>query len=374
MYKKIYISLDNVWDDVTKEINEYNFLLKEKNISVIWNHFRIKKKIEDREKFMISVFSLELYLLVNYLDKNGYDLSKIEILQDKPMFIYNDDLYKIENNNIVKLETENVWFFSVRWTNWNYPFFFILEKIICSKGWNMEKTNNLNRNVLWKWKFYALNSLYLDRKNLIWDILIPYKISKQDYKVFIEFIETNIWHKIVLKKDSTQLWQWVIVVDLEKYDQKQQEKFEKMMLSHKDFWKEVYIIPYKKFKEEYRIYFTKYAWNIRIFSLKKKVVTSSEEEIFNAETFEYYKNVMLSWSYIENRDWDENLIKISKEYISKLEYTTWALEFWKMENWDLMFFEVNSMADPICYEWEDMNNMSNYYNNIFDNFFVNYEQ
>jgi hypothetical protein len=44
------------------------------------------------------------------------------------------------------------------------------------------------------------------------------------------------------------------------------------------------------------------------------------------------------------------------------------LEFWKTLKWNLIFFEVNSMADPICYEWEDINNMSKYYESIFKSF------
>lgn len=368
MYNKIYINLDNIWDEIKTEIEEYSFLLKEKNINNIWNHFRIKKKIEDREKFMISVFSLELYLFINYLNNLWYDLSKIEILKDRPMFIYNDDLYKIEDFVIEKMDTDNVWFFSVRWTNWNYPFFYILNKLIRAKWWVMTKSNDINRNLIWKWKFYALNSIYTERKKLIWDIVIPYKISENLYNIFSDFLKKKIGWKIVLKKDSTQLGQGVYVVDLDNYDLSQQNKFKKVMLWHKEFWKEVYITPFKQFKEEYRIYFTKFKWDIKIFSVKKKIVTTPLNEIVKADNFEYYTNVMLEWSYIENKNWDKKLIKVSKHYIDKLEYTTWALEFWKTLEWKLVFFEVNSMADPICYEWEDMKNMTKYYKSIFKSF------
>lgn len=370
MYDKIYISLDGTWNEIKKEIDEYCFLLKEGNIEIIWNHFRIKKKFEDRKKFMVSVFSLELYLLINYLNNKWYDLSKIEIIKDKPMFIHNDDLYKIEDNIVKKINIDNVWFFSVRWRCWESPFFYILDKIITKRWWKVMKTNYINRNILWKWKFYALNSLYNKRKKYIWDIIIPYKIWPDLYNIFSYFLKEKLWWTIVMKKDSSQRGQWVYVVDLKNYNNIQKKKFKNVMSKHREFWKEVYIVPFKKFKEEYRCYFTKFDTNIKIFSIKKKRIISWVEEIINAENFEYYTNVKLEWSYVKNKDWDKDLLKISKKYIEELEFTTWALEFWKTEEWKLIFFEVNSMADPLCYEWEDIWNMTKYYESIFDSFVV----
>lgn len=125
------------------------------------------------------------------------------------------------------------------------------------------------------------------------------------------------------------------MVDLENYDDKQRQKFERVMNGHREFGKEVYISPFEKFIEEYRVYFTKLNEKIKIYSLKKKTVTSPEEDIIKAENFEYYTNVMIKWEYIENKEWRttrKELIKASKEYIKKLEYTTGALEFGKTED------------------------------------------
>jgi hypothetical protein len=57
--------------------------------------------------------------------------------------------------------------------------------------------------------------------------------------------------------------------------------------------------------------------------LKKKKVISQKDEIFNTETFEYYKNIMLEWEYIKNSEWNniyKELYETSVEYIDLLQY------------------------------------------------------
>ena len=375
MYKKIYVNLDNIPLDVSKEIEEFLFLKEEDDIEIIWRNFRMKMKEQRKqwEKYMISVFSLELYLFLRHLRKEWYTMDQIEILRDRPMFIHNDDLYEIRNGKWMKMETDNVWFFAIRWWNWGYPFFFLLKRLIGKKWWKVMKTNDIKRNIIWKGKFYALDTLYEDRGRLIGDIVVPYKVSPQHYPIFLDFLRKKMWWKIVLKKDNTQLWQWVFVVDLENFDEDQNAKFTRVMKTHKEFGKEVYLMPFDQFEEEYRVYFTKFHGKIKIYSLKRKFVTSSVEDIVKADNFEYYTNVMLKWEYIENKEWQwegkrySQLIETSKEYVEKMDYTTGALEFGKTLDGRLVFFEVNSMADPITYEWEDMDNMQGFYEDIFNN-------
>lgn len=370
MYKKIYINLDNISDNAIDEINKYNNLFYEKDTKEIWDKFRIQRLQKSFKETINDVNVLELFLLTNYIQELWYKAYQIELLINKPLFIHNDELYKIENWECILLDTEDVWFFSVRWSNWNYPFFFILEKIISKKWWKMLKTNDLNRNIVFKEKLYALNDLYLNREKYIGNIVIPYKIHTENYNIFISYLKDNLSSQIVLKKDWTQLWQWVFVVDLDNFWEIQEKKFNNMK-THNEFLKEIYIVPFEEFQEEYRVYFTKYNWIPKIYSLKKKKVTSEKEQIFNTESFEYYKNVMLEWTYINNSLWFceyRELYEISLEYINLLQYNVWALEFWKTKDWRFIFFEVNSMADPICYEWEDMDNMTEFYNSIFKNF------
>ena len=49
------------------------------------------------------------------------------------------------------------------------------------------KTNDIKRNIIWKGKFYALETLYEDRGRLIGDIVVPYKVSPQHYYIFLDF-------------------------------------------------------------------------------------------------------------------------------------------------------------------------------------------
>jgi len=372
MLNKIYIHIDNLPTADKKEISTYSFLRNEMDSNEIWNNYIIRdRKIPDNKKHLISVEVLELYLFINYLKNKWYSDSQIELVNDKSLLLYNDDLYKIENWTYLKMDIKKVWFFSMRWQWWNNPFFYLLKSVIEGKWWKMKRTNDIKRNLQWKCKFYALNSLYKKRKQLIWDIVVPYKIKQKDYNIVVSFLIEKLWWKVVVKKDMTIAWEGVFITNLLDYDSIQRNKFESVMKTHMQLWRELYIVPFEKFKEEYRIYFTKLDWKIIAHSLKRKNILSSDEEIFKADSFKYYKNIKLEWSYIENKDWEwkyKNIIKISKKYLKNLDFTTGTLEFWETLDWRLIFFEVNSMSAALCYDWEDVWNMTRYYHTLFKNF------
>lgn len=363
MYKKIYISVDDL--EKEDEIKKFHFLFDELDSKVIWSYSM--KMWEGYEWKIFDVWVLELFLFYSYLRNKWYKKNQIEILSNKPLFIINDDLYKIELWKCIKMDTKNVWFFTVRAINWNNPFFFLLKKVIEKKWWKVDRTNNSNLEVYWKWKLFALNSLYNKRKKYIWDIIVPYKLQKTDYLIFRDFIKNNFSSKIVIKRDFSCAWKWVYVVDLENYDDKQNQKFENWLKNMDIHYKANYITPYYDFFEEYRFYFTKYNNKIKIHSFKKKKVMSSFEDIKNADTFQYYKNVKITWEYVSLDNWCnyEEILKLAKKYIKKLEYGTGTLEFWKTIDWKIIFFEVNPMSATVCYSGEDENNMNKYYNKIF---------
>ncbi|MDD3302691.1 MAG: hypothetical protein PHN31_03970 [Candidatus Gracilibacteria bacterium] len=368
MYKKIYINLDNL--EKEGEIFKFHFLFDEKNIFRIWDYSMKMGETYDGRVFDLATF--ELFLFFNYLKKKGYKKENIEVLSDTELFIKNDDLYKIENGNVYKLETKNVGFFSTRGINWNNPFFFILSKIIEKKGGVMKKTNNKNSFVYGKGKFYALNSLYNERKNYIGDIIIPYNIKKDNYDNFINYIKSSFSSKIVIKKDFSCAGQGVYVIDLDRDDSINKEKFVNGLTNTELHYKGIYITPYYNFEDEYRFYFTKYGGKIKLFSFKRKQILSSFEEIVNSSTFQYYKNVKLKWEYVKNSDWNnyKDVIKLAKKYLDKLEYSTGTLEFGKTVDGKYIFFEVNPMSATLCYRGEDEKNLNDYYLSIFDNFLL----
>lgn len=369
MLKKIYISADDL--EKENEIEKFYFLFDEKKVFEIWKYSM--KMWEPYDWRIYDVAVLEIFLFYNYLIKKWYKKSDIEILSNKSMFIKNDDLYKIENWKIIKLETDNVWFFSTRAINWNNPFFFLLRKIIEKKGWIMKRTNSENSCIYWKGKFYALNFLYNKRNKFIGDIIIPYKITEENYIIFKDYLKNNFSKKIVIKRDFSCAWQWVYVIDTENFDSKQNDKFNIAMKNKDIHYKGVYITPYYEFEEEYRFYFTKHNDKIKIYSFKKKKIMSSIQDIIKADTFQYYKNVKIKWEYVEKKYWKEykKIFNLASKYLKKLEYSTGTLEFWKTIDWKIIFFEVNPMSATLCYRWEDEENMNNYYLGIYNNLLEN---
>jgi hypothetical protein len=369
--KKIYISIEWLSKKDKDQISKLNYLNNEKDQFVVWSKFEKVDTIWDWRSNNIS--ALELYVFNSYLLANWYKLENIEIISNKPMFIMNDDLYEIKDWKCEIMETNKVWFFSIWWDDWKNPFYFLLKSIIENKKWKLKKTNYLNDFPVWKWKFYALNSLYKERKDLIWWLVYPYNITPDLYEIFFSFLKDNFSKNIILKRDFSCWWHWVVLIDLEKNYYSKKEIINDMFDTHKETYKHIYIVPYENIRDEFRIYFTKINWKIKLYSFKKKSIISTYTELLDLNNF---WNIQFNWDYVENNKWEKyrGILKIAKKYIKILWYTTWILEFWKTYDDKNIFFEVNPMWSPLCFEWfwwEDVKNIVNYYNSIFDDFLDN---
>jgi hypothetical protein len=366
MYKRAIINLDNIPSSVLSEINSFSSI-NYKNIKEILKDFRsypIKKFDPINETLTLE------YLILKKLLKQKW-IKNIQFFSNKPMFIYNDSFYVIDDSKIKRINLSGLLFISLRWSNWNYPIFHILWELLKIKWWKLAKPNMNNFCIPFKWKIYALKSLYKKRKQLIWDIIIPYKILPNNYDLFISFIKEKFWNKVILKKDNTQVWEWVYPIDLE--NKTSIKKFKEVMKTHREYLKEVYIVPYYDFFQEYRFYFIKTNKGIKIYSFKiKEVDIINKNRFFEKASFKYWEDVNLNWKYIPNNQWKSKNWRYYKiylkalEYIKYLDYQTWSLEFWLTKDWKFIFFEVNWMSDPICISEEDLNNMSSYYSDLLD--------
>lgn len=364
MYKKIYISVE--WLDKPEELEKFWFLFEENNIENIWSYsMKVWKSYEWK---IYDVAVLEIFLFHCYLRNKWYKKDDINILYNKSLFISNNSLYKIENKKCIKLGIKNVWFYSLRAWKLNFPFFFILKKIIEKKKWSFVRTNNLNNHIYWKWKFYSLYNLYSNRKESLGDIVIPYNIKWENIDIFRMFLKTNLSNNIVVKKDFSCAWKWVFIVDVDNYTDFQKNKFQNSIKDNWYFSQTSYILPYYDFKEEYRFYFTMDESWIKIFSFKRKLILSSLEDAINAENFRYFKNIKIKWEYIENKDYSnyKDIFDFAYKNISILWFDTWTFECWKTHDGKIIFFEVNPMSATLCFEWEDEKNMNSYYNWVFD--------
>jgi len=369
MLRKVYISLDSYNKDEIEEIEKYNFLINKEAEEVFEKFYSKSNNVEENRKIMEYTTSLEYIMFVNYLlQKKWYDISLIDTLINSSLFIFNDKLYEIKNNEINELDIDNVWFFSLRWINWQHPFFFVLKSLIKSKWWFITKNNDCLQMTT-RGKFYALSSLYKKNIWLIWNIIIPFNIKREQYEIFKNFIKNNFWDYILIKKDFYSCWEWNFPISLNNYDINQENKFKKAMDNNDSRIDAVYIVPIEKFIEEYRVYFTKVNWDILIHSVKKKNINIDLEEIVKMDVFRYWW--YFDWNYVSIEQLKKEykfIIKHSMKYLKNVSYNCWNLEFWKNINWEFRFFEVNTMWSVMPYKWEDTKNLIQYYNKLFENF------
>ena len=366
-YKKVIINLDNIPMNAIKEIQENSFLEWEK----IENLLRYFRTYNTSSYILSETIALEYFILYSYLRDIWYTKQQIKLFINKPSFIHNDKLYIFDNNKFKEVKLTNTLFISPRGSNWNYPFFHILQKVLAKKKWKLSKPNLLNYYIPFKGKLYAIKNLYPKRKKLIWDIIIPYKINNNSLIAFKDFVKENFWTEIILKKDNTQTGEGVYPCNLNTKDW--EKKFFNIMKTHTTYLHEIYITPYYDFKEEYRFYFIKKNRKKEIYSFKIKEIITPKEKILEKDNFLYWQNVIINWKYVSNKEWQQkwgkyfNIYKKALEYLSLLQYETGSLEFWLTKDNKFVFFEVNWMSDPICSTKEDIKNMTHYYKDLFSN-------
>ena len=349
----------NIFDEINKYSNKLSLI---KDLLKDFRTYTLDYKISE-------TLSLEYLMLLSYLRFHGF--KEIFTLIDTPFFIFNDSLYfRNSNNTFEEIKLNKLLFISTRWSNWNYSFFHILKELIEKNNGKFVKPNLNNYCIPFKWKLYAIKSLYKYRENYIGDIIIPYKISWWIVNLFIDFVKNKLWNIVLIKQDNTQVGEWIYVCNLNTDDWI--KRFKLNLKKQLNYLKEIYIVPYYDFKEEYRVYFIKHKNKVNIYSIKKKEILTDKNEIIKAWTFKYWDVANLKWEYIPNKLWQKedwlyyNIYKKACEYINLLDYETWSLEFGLTKDWKYIFFEVNWMSDPICLTDEDIENMTKYYMDLFD--------
>ncbi len=313
----------------------------------------------DSKKMVKETSIIEPYLLLQYLKKDDI---QCRFWYNNSLFIYNDDLYRIVGNDIIKVDLDGLYYFSFR-ESFAHHFFSIFEKLLEKNGGKLCKPNKATmRNTGCMNKIYAINELYKKRDKYIQDIIIPYNIKQTDYLTFMKFLKDTIGTKVVFKNDCIQEGRGVIFKNLnEGYNI---PELEKSLNLHKQ--KELLIAPAYTIQDEYRCYFTKYK-KAKIFAIKQRVNITLEEEFYSKENIHINVNMKVKWLEVKN---NSNVFKfaskIAYEMIDIMSYDTGCLEFAITDIGKIVFFEVNQMAGPLPFEGEDCQNMNKYYISMFD--------
>ena len=178
--KEAIISLDIMpkatYDKFTKFAK-----LQNASPSEIWKHYPSTGLNNYNANTMVLEASIiETYLLVNYLKEKNI---KARFWYNNPLFIHNDDLYRIKGNEIIKEPIENLYFVSLR-ESLSHPFFRVLKIILEQKGGDIVKPNmQTMENAGCMNKFYAKRELYKRREQYLGDVIIPFNITQRDHEV-----------------------------------------------------------------------------------------------------------------------------------------------------------------------------------------------
>lgn len=362
--KKVYFitgNLDSLWKE---ELDNFMYLLDADYDEIFDNHYLYWLKDRSQNKNKFSYWTVLEVLLFNKYMKDIW-INDLQILYEPQFFLFNEKLYKIDNKwNIKEIWLEWLWIFSIRAKMMLHPSFEILSNLIENYWWTVYRANfkDLKSTCFIKNKLHSIIFLYKKRSKFIWDIIIPNWIKEWNEKVFINWMRDNFSDKIVIKEDWIQCCSWLTILDLKNWDQKFNiEKIKYILKSQNSTQYRPYILPYYDFKNEYRIYFSKYDWNIKIHSVKWKKLKNSNTE------FKNWKDMSFSWFKIEKWDNIQHIIKYTKEMLEIMDFETWTLEFGELDNWDIIFFEVNPSSNPMMFE-NDQEIIKNFYVDIFDDF------
>ncbi len=364
--KEVIISLDIMTRETYEKFCKFT-KLQNASDDEIWKHYPSTGLNNYNPNTMVLEASIiETYLLVNYLKKNNI---KARFWYNNPLFIHNDNLYRIKGEEIITESIDNVYFVSLR-ESLSHPFFRILKIILKGHNGDLVKPNiQTMENAGCMNKFYAKRELYKKREKYLGDIIIPFNITQRDHKIFMNYVKKNLGTKIVLKKDCVQEGKGVIFKDLTRDNQ--MNSISKILNAHKSKDREVLISSAYDIKREYRCYFTKHGDKKTVYSIKQRV-NSEDIDIYDKDDITIYKNISVKWHEVKT---NSNIFKfgcdLTKDILDDLSYDTGCLEFAQTQDGKIIFFEVNQMAGPLPFAGEDTKNMTTYYHSIFDNMFKN---
>ncbi len=362
--KEAIISLDIMPQKTYDKFNKF-VKLQTATPEEIWQHYpSTGLNNYDPKKMVLEASIIETYLLINYLRDNNI---KARFWYNNPLFIHNDNLYRIKGEEIIKEPSENLFYVSMR-ESLSHPFFRILQSILRANGGDIVKPNmQTMQNAGCMNKLYAMIELYQKREEYLGDVIIPFHITQRDHKVFMKYVKDNLGDKIVLKKDCVQEGKGVIFKDLSR--EGQEASISKILNAHKVKDREVIIAPAYDIKREYRCYFTQHTDGKTVYSIKQRV-NSEDIDVYDKDDITIYKNIAVKWHEVKT---DSDIfsfgVDLTKEILEHLSYDTGCLEFAHTTDGKIIFFEVNQMAGPLPFAGEDTENMTKYYYRIFDNMF-----
>lgn len=329
--------------------------------------------------FFVEALKFIDFLSYKYKENNKSILKKIVWVNNNiNFFIYNNSIYlhKIWNKNLWYKKV-NYWYDTYFVTSrdwWLNPFFLSLYKLS-----NINKKLHIIRPNKREWWIYnddKINNIIkiFDKKeDLVWSFIIPYivDLNYNSVYVFLKEIEKKLWRYVVFKKNASQFWNWIKMVDIKNYLNWNNYNFLYNNYIKTNIWSNFsfYIVPYYHIYKEYRVYFTfdKIKNKVKIFTIKNRK-NKEEWNIFLNTSSNYTINKDVNVHRSHYKEWKEIIDKKIYGFIEKitkrLNYDKWVIEIISLKNWKLIFSEYNSLWWALMFK-DDTEKMKEYYFNIW---------
>ena len=363
---KVYFFLSNLSEsDYDYFLDKLQFINSQSDIEAILEKYTHKiwespKWRTHRAAFVEALVFLK-YILSNKKDKI-YD---IEWVYKKNFLIFNQDIYE-DTQDWWKVIQDKTLFVTTRDT-FKHPFFHYIwlgkvNKNITLIKPNYNKVSHLNDKTYFIWKIWE------KRKQYVWDIVIPFAMNTKIGSIqrIFNFVKINIGNKCVIKNNFGVEWKMVRALDLNTLLDRDIDILSKEYFSWNIYNNYTpYFISYYEIKSEYRIYFTYFDKNLKVYSVKNKFNTTKDgSNIFTSGSF-YKKDISITWRCCSNEEFKkskyDNIKEVYENIIPKLWLQMWVLELCENQDGEIRFIEVNPMWGTLMFPWEDETNIHNYY-------------
>jgi len=381
---KIYYFLNDI------EYNNYKFFIQKLELLKKWKtgkdliqeyFYKIWENNQGRINFW---FFLDAMIFVDSIAEK-YKLTYTELLNkiewvhyDRNFYVYNLDIYISDEkfSNYKKVNSNELVYFVTSRDVWLNPFFLVLYKLA-----ELQKNIIVIRPNKRKWwiynddKIFNISKLYSNDEFPIWKVIIPFLLNKDINSIdqFLRDVKKKIWNAVVIKKNSSEFWQWVKMLKLLQYKSEDRIEYLKMKFFDNSInsTSSIFIVPFYEIKKEFRIY---YLYNYEkdvceIYSVKNRR-NNFDGNIFEKIDIEIDINVHVDWSYFSSSEFTEN--KRYFDFINNITKQLWydrgVIEIIETEKDELIFSEINTLWAVLMFP-EDQDNMIEYRKKVWKNQF-----
>lgn len=331
-YKKWIVSLSNIRDTY---------------FHLIDNH--------DNSNSINKATFFEFISFLEYCRSKSINSNEIIIIKYFNLFISDNKCFINMKDELVELTKEDT-LLSLRqyFKNWLYEVVNYFTNLVIP-----DKDNQFNFDKLSVVNKILLNSDFNSLKEIYWDLSIFFINDKENIRFIVSKLKEK-YNKFVIKNIYSEMWKWVYTFDIDNIS------FEYKIYKYleNNYRNPLLVFPYFNLETEYRLYYDYFDWKINIYSVKLKE-NNNIEESFEKWNFHMYKNLDVTRDIYDKKYFSKKENNYIENIIKLLWWKVWVMEFISTDKNDLYLMEVNHLWWLLLYDWQDVENLNQFYIDIY---------